>query len=169
MIGSAAGSGSVELRSGTARDLDSVVTIMNSAFDPAFGEAWTLAQCAGILPLTGVKLAIAEDEDRQPLGFSLHRTVADEAELLLIAVVREARNRGIGQRLLDRFISDAHHAHAHKVHLEVRENNPARAMYEAMGFRAVGRRKNYYSGADGTRFDALTFVKTLDVPHPGTL
>jgi ribosomal protein S18 acetylase RimI-like enzyme len=37
----------------------------------------------------------------------------------------------------------------------------AAALYRAAGFVSVGRRKNYYHGADGERFDAVTFVRDL--------
>ncbi|MEO5774243.1 MAG: GNAT family N-acetyltransferase [Sphingomicrobium sp.] len=150
------------LRRGTATDVDSIVRIMDSAFDPLFGEAWTRSQCAGILPMSGVVLTLAVGEDKEPFGFSLQRTIAGEAELLLIAVAREDQGRGIGRGLLDRFIADAQAAGATKVHLEVRENNPAIGMYRSAGFQQVGRRSEYYYGKDGSCFDALTFVQLLD-------
>ena len=99
--------------------------------------------------------------DGKVAGFSLHRTVAAEAELLLLAVAPERRRRGFGRGLLDHFIADARAAGAEKVHLEVRENNAALAMYKAAGFRLVGRRRDYYCGKDGSRFDALTFAKDV--------
>lgn len=169
MISAPPETGAVDLRAGSVSDLEAIVAIMDSAFDPAFGEAWTRAQCAGILPLSGVNLTIAEDEMLRPLGFSLHRAISGEAELLLLAVKQSAQRRGVGQYLLNRFISDARAAGALNVHLEVRENNPALAMYRRAGFRAAGRRKNYYSGKDGRSFDALTFVKNLAVPNSDAL
>ena len=39
------------------------------------------------------------------------------------------------------------------------EHGDAIAMYRAAGFLPVGRRRNYYRGSDGRRFDALTFAK----------
>lgn len=148
-------------RSGTEADLDTIVGIMNSAFDPLFGEAWTRSQCAGILPMSGVVLTVALANREDPVGFSLHRAVADEAELLLLAVNRSAQHRGIGRTLLEDFLSKAHAGGVRKVHLEVRENNPAVGMYRAAGFRFSGRRPDYYSGGEGARYDALTFVKHL--------
>src|SRR5436190_10939912 len=71
----------VHLRQGSVDDLGQVMRIMGAAFQPCFGEAWTRSQCAGILPMSGVKLTIAEDPD-VAVGFSLMRSVADEAELL---------------------------------------------------------------------------------------
>ena len=149
----------VTLRRGGLDDLDGVMHIMTAAFDPSFGEAWTRSQCAGILPMHGVTLTIAEIH-RRPVGFSLVRAVADEAELLLLAVDPAEQRRGVGQALLDEFIASALSGGAHRLHLEVRDGNPALQLYRKSGFREVGRRKNYYSGNDGRLFDALTLSRS---------
>ena len=149
----------VRLRPGTVGDLDDVMRVMTSAFPPSFGEAWTRSQCAGIMPLHGVTLTIAES-GRTPVGFSLVRAVADEAELLLLAVDPAEQRRGIGQALLDDFIASALSAGAHRLHLEVRDGNPAIELYRSSGFSPAGRRRNYYHGPDGDAYDAVTLLLT---------
>ena len=152
----------VYLQRGGSRDLDAVMEIMNGAFDPRFGEGWTRSQCAGILPMGGVMLMLAHGDDSdEPLGFSLYRTVSDEAELLLLAVAPKFRRCGIGRRLLDHFLENARDYGASRAHLEVREGNPAVTMYRAAGFSAVGRRRKYYRGSDGSQYDALTLALAL--------
>jgi ribosomal-protein-alanine N-acetyltransferase len=151
----------VTLEAGSSRDLDSVIEVMNAAFDDRFGEAWTRSQCAGILPLPGVRLVLARTGEGASVGFSLLRVVADEAELLLLAVSPQFRRRGIGRKLLDHFLESAHEAGAGRVHLEVRDGNPAVAMYRAAGFSTAGRRRKYYRGRGGGEFDALTLSKRL--------
>jgi len=148
------------LRHGEVGDLDQVMRIMNAAFRPCFGEAWTKSQCAGILPMRGVTLTIADDENG-PVGFSLVRSVADEAELLLLAVQPAQQGHGIGQLLLDDFVSAASSAGASKLHLEVRDGNPALDLYNKSGFHPAGRRRNYYHGPDGEAYDAVTLVLTI--------
>ena len=148
---------SVVLRPGEVGDLDAVMSIMCSAFPPDFGEAWTRSQCAGILPMSGVTLVIAESENG-PAGFSLVRAVADEAELLLLAVAPDDQRRGIGQALLDYFIDASRQGGAHKLHLEVRDGNAAMGLYQAAGFIPAGRRRNYYHGPNGEAFDAVTLM-----------
>lgn len=145
------------LRPGGADDLDAVMGIMCSAFSPCFGEAWTRSQCAGILPMNGVTLTIAEGSNG-PAGFSLVRAVADEAELLLLAVDRAEQRRGIGQALLDDFIDAARSHGARKLHLEVRDGNSAMGLYLSAGFVPAGRRRNYYHGPEGEAFDAVTLM-----------
>jgi ribosomal-protein-alanine N-acetyltransferase len=91
----------------------------------------------------------------------LFRTVADESELLLLAVLPVRHRQGIGRRLLDNFVARARSDGARRVHLEVRDGNPAIAMYRAAGFETVGRRRKYYHARDGREFDALTFAREL--------
>lgn len=158
---SAADPATVGIAAGTARDLDAVMAVMDSAFDHRFGEAWTRSQCAGILPLPGVRLILARTADGAPVGFSLLRTVADDAELLLLAVAPPFRRRGIGRKLLQHFLDLAQEAGAGRVHLEVREGNPAVAMYRRAGFSIAGRRRNYYRGPTGGEFDALSLTRIL--------
>jgi [ribosomal protein S18]-alanine N-acetyltransferase len=145
------------LRAGSLDDLDEVMRIMGQAFRPCFGEGWTRSQCAGILPMTGVALTIAEDEG-MAVGFSLSRAVADEAELLLIAVDPDRQGHGAGSLLLRHFISAARTHGASRMHLEVRDGNPAVSLYRRSGFLPAGRRRNYYKGPDGERYDAVTLM-----------
>ena len=147
---------------GSSADLDSVMSVMDSAFGRRFGEAWTRSQLAGILPMGGVCMVIARDDRTgETLGFSLFRTVADESELLLLAVVPDRHRCGIGRRLLDDYLERARNDRVARVHLEVRDGNPAVAMYRTAGFLPVGRRRNYYHAPDGRRFDAITFAHQL--------
>lgn len=143
-----------------AADLPHVIGIMADAFDPGFGEAWSEPQCSGILIMPGVWMTLARCEARAA-GFSIARIVADEAELLLIAVRADARRRGVGQALLTSFCENARRRGARRVHLEMRDGNAAASMYSAAGFEQVGRRPNYYRGAGAESFDALTLSRDL--------
>lgn len=149
-----------EIISASAGGLSAVMTVMREAFDPVFGEAWTLPQCESILAMPGSWLIIAMN-DGDPAGFALIRSAIFEAELLLIAVRSRFRRRGIGQQLLARVVSDCCSAKIECVHLEVRADNVATAFYEQQGFVRVGIRKNYYRGASGQFTDAITLTKTL--------
>jgi ribosomal-protein-alanine N-acetyltransferase len=152
--------GEVTIVDGFPADIDEVMSVMNDSFDPCYGEAWTAPQCAGLLPMPGVWLTLAR-ADGEAVGFAMARTVAQEAELLLLAVKSNRRNEGVGRLLLDAFMERALARGARRLHLEVREGNHAVNLYRRAGFTQVGRRRNYYSGRDGQIYDALTFARCV--------
>ncbi|MFC3124874.1 GNAT family N-acetyltransferase [Pseudoroseomonas globiformis] len=85
-------------------------------------------------------------------GFILLRVAADEAEILTLAVVPQARRLGLGAALLGGALGLAAAGGAGTMFLEVSANNrAAMALYCNMGFSQVGSRRRYY--ADGS--DAL--------------
>lgn len=149
--------------------VDGIMAVMSRAFDPRHGEAWNRRQVSDALLLgtchctlidaAGVIGPHGEDE---AAGFTLTRAVLDEEELLLIAVDPALRGKGLGAALLEQFIGDARARGSRRLFLEMRRGNPAAALYEAYGFRAVGVRPAYYRGQDGTRIDALSFAVELD-------
>ncbi len=152
----------VRITPGSFENIDQVMKVMDDAFGTRFGEAWTRSQLSGILPMAGVALTLAFDRSRETVvGFSLVRTVVDESELLLIAVLPSDQGRGVGSLLLDHFIGRAREEGVRRVHLEVRDGNPAIDMYRAAGFTPIGRRRNYYHATNGKRYDAITLAKQL--------
>jgi ribosomal-protein-alanine N-acetyltransferase len=149
----------ISIIEGGILDLDDVMGVMEDSFDPSYGEAWTAPQCAGLMPLPGVWLALARDGEGV-IGFSLGRVAAGEAELLLLAVKKSSQGKGAGELLLKRFMAVAQTRGAKRLHLEVRDGNHAVKLYTRAGFTPVGRRKNYYTGRDGQIYDAITLAKT---------
>ena len=104
-------------------------------------------------------LAVAGTE---PVGFALGRAVADEAEVLTLAVNPEARRTGLGRALMQAVAEEARRRGAVELFLEVAAANaPARALYAALGAVQAGRRRAYYPDGD----DAL--VLRLALSHPG--
>ncbi len=83
-------------------------------------------------------------------GLILLRVTADEAEILTIGVLPRLRRRGVARGLLQAGMAMAATLGARAIFLEVgTANQAAKALYEAAGFRQVGRRKAYYAnGAD---------------------
>ncbi len=148
--------------------VDQIMVVMDAAFDPAFGEAWNRRQIGDALtmPSTHVLLIDAQgdvihDVFTDPAGFVLSRHAADEEELLLIAVLPHHRTRGLGQALIDHLFDTASGRGAAKVFLEMRRGNPAISLYRKVGFEPIGERPNYYRMVDGSRVDAITFVRIL--------
>jgi len=144
--------------------IDSIMAVMDAAFDPAFGEAWTRRQVSEALVMRGTFCLLAGPDGQAPspgdpaVGFALSRGLLDEEELLLLAVIPTMRGRGIGQRLLERFVEAAQSRGATRMFLEMREGNEAEMLYRRAGFVNVGRRRHYYRRGHGAPMDAITFA-----------
>lgn len=82
-------------------------------------------------------------------GFVVWRVVADEAEIITIGVHPDARKSGIASAMLAIIENDIKKRGGKKIFLEVAENNePARKLYEANGYKKIGVRPKYYDGID---------------------
>ncbi|HEY1759556.1 MAG TPA: GNAT family N-acetyltransferase [Bryobacteraceae bacterium] len=72
-------------------------------------------------------------------------TAPGEREILNLAVAPSERRKGVALRLLENELGDQPENRQGSWFLEVRESNaPAIALYESVGFRRVGLRKDYY-------------------------
>ena len=95
------------------------------------------------------------------VGHGVLAVGAGEAQLLNVCVAPDAQGAGHGRALSARLVERAHVAGAGRVFLEVRiSNRVAMTLYDALGFREVGRRRGYYRTETG-REDAL--VMALDL------
>lgn len=144
--------------------IDAIMRVMDEAFDPAYGEAWTRRQISDVLvrPGTFCLIGHADGLPDEAQGFALSRKVLDEEELLLIAVRPQYRQQGIGRRMLDELHRAASLRGTRRLFLEMRDGNPARSFYENFGFCQIGRRRDYYRTAAYGPIDALTFVFDID-------
>jgi ribosomal-protein-alanine N-acetyltransferase len=146
--------------------LDGIMAVMEAAFDPAYGEAWTRRQVGDALTMPQTHFVLLAADGRTPddaadaAGFALSRRILDEEELLLIAVAPWARRRGLGHTLMRQFIAQSDCQGVARQFLEMRAGNPAEALYLAHGFKQVGRRPNYYRSGSLGPFDAVTYSRT---------
>jgi ribosomal-protein-alanine N-acetyltransferase len=149
------------VRLATARvgDLSAVMRVMDAAFEPAYGEAWSAAQLLTLFALPSARVALAWNGD-QPCGFSAARIAGPESELLLLAVDPAARGRGVGKQLMDDWQQWAASEGADDYFLEMRADNDAVHLYESAGFAECGRRSAYYRGGDGVLRDAITMRRS---------
>lgn len=108
-----------------------------------FAEPWDETALAALLAMPGAFGLLADGAE--PVGFVLARVAADEAEILTIAVLPEARRRGQAGRLLDAAATLAHQGGAAALFLEVAsDNGAALGLYAGRQFQTVGRRSHYY-------------------------
>src|SRR3546814_6110264 len=92
-------SGEIRLSDARIADTGAVMRVMEAAFDPAYGEAWSTAQLATLFALSTARVCLAWDGE-VPCGFSAARIAGPESELLLLAVDRSEEHTSELQSLM---------------------------------------------------------------------
>jgi ribosomal-protein-alanine N-acetyltransferase len=138
----------VRVRVGAAEDLLEVLALeRGTAEAPHWGESEYAAMIgrdeSGYIRR---RLLVAEAECTL-VGFAVGKVAGDVAELESVAVDSRARRRGIGRMLCEGVIDWSRQQGAAAIELEVRAaSGEAIDLYRGLGFVAVGRRTEYYSG-----------------------
>jgi ribosomal-protein-alanine N-acetyltransferase len=111
------------------------------------------------LEKTQSRCLVARDGE-EVVAYLLYWLVAEEMQILNIAVKSGCRRRGWGRLLLEKGIRDARGEGAWVATLEVRKSNEeAIALYQGNGFRILGTRLDYYREPEE---DALLMVRAFD-------
>lgn len=130
----------ISLRPMTAADLPDVLAIELTSYT----MPWTEATFRGLLRRRDADCLVATHADR-PVGYAIAWSILDQCELGNVAVGRDWRGLGIGRTLVLGVMEKARERRVREVFLEVRPTNVvAQRLYAALGFRLVGRRRNYY-------------------------
>ena len=83
--------------------------------------------------------------DNEVVGYIGSQSSIDESDVMNVAVHPDWRRQGIAEQLIENLIGELKNRGSKALMLEVRASNaPAIALYEKLGFRQVGLRKNYY-------------------------
>ena len=109
-----------------------------------FADPWSQQSIASELhnPLS---LWLVAQEGQTLLGYVGSQTCLDETDMMNIAVSPASRRQGIARALIEALVSALRERGSKQLTLEVRaSNDPARQLYESLGFLQVGLRKNYY-------------------------
>jgi ribosomal-protein-alanine N-acetyltransferase len=130
------------------RELDLPDVVRNE--NRAYPFPWTPGMFADCLRDTQFDNRVCLLGD-QVVGHAILSTGAGEAHVLNICIARRFQGFGWGRELMRHLLDRAARLHgARTVFLEVRPSNEiALALYRSMGFREVGRRRNYYPAAVG--------------------
>ena len=121
-----------------------------------FSMPWSEASVRSELtnPLSVWLVAV---EDGCVAGYIGSQSVMGEADMMNVAVLPDQRRKGIAEKLVQALVAALARNGVHCLTLEVRASNePAKALYEKLGFVSVGRRPNYYRNP---REDALILRK----------
>lgn len=110
-------------------------------------EHWSLQSIRDVLQYeNNIYYVVHSIEENQIIGFAGIMIIADEAELLNIAICPAFRRHGIGKLLLEKMLQAAVDGGACRILLEVRKSNlAARALYDRYSFKEIATRKDYYS------------------------
>lgn len=141
---------SPRLREATLDDAPALARIARDALP----EGWSEASLRTVLARAGACALTTEPV----VGFVLGWQIADEAEILTLAVERDFRGQGHGRALVVDLLARFREAGVKRVTLEVRSSNDAaRALYGSLGFAEAGQRTGYYRDGE----DALVLGAAL--------
>ena len=110
-----------------------------------FSDPWSENSVASELNNPLSLWLVAVDGDRVA-GYVGSQTVMDESDMMNLAVHPDYRCQGIGSRLVDELIKELKKKGSQRLTLEVRvSNEPAKRLYDELGFSEIAVRKRYYS------------------------
>lgn len=138
-------------------DLDRVLEIESKAFNPPWSrEAFLLELTKNIL----AKYIVVE-VDGKVVGYGGIWLILDEGHITNIAIDKEYRGLGLGDKLLEGLIQLCIDRDIKVITLEVRKSNEvAKELYKKHGFKECGIRPGYYTNNNE---DAIIMWKTIEV------
>ncbi|MDR0800903.1 MAG: ribosomal protein S18-alanine N-acetyltransferase [Endomicrobium sp.] len=126
------------------RFLDDIVKIEKQSF----ASPWTKEMLLDSAKNAAVKFKVSI-ENKTIVGYYIIIIVADETEILDIAVASEFRRRSFGQAMLVDIKKESTGRQSRFIFLEVRRNNAtALNLYKSFGFEEIDIRKKYYKNED---------------------
>lgn len=133
----------------------------------SFPQPWTRSMFERELSLPISHFFVARLDDRI-VGYGGYWQIDCEGHIVNLAVDPAYRARGYGRQILTYCLDLMARQNISRALLEVRQSNqPARALYESLGFVVVGQRRKYY-----TTEDALLMEKNMEnipgIPAPRT-
>ena len=125
-----------------------------------FHDPWSEKSVASELNNPLSLWLVALDGDRVA-GYVGSQSVLGESDMMNVAVHPDYRRQGIAEQLCLALVEALKEKGNHCLTLEVRSSNePAKALYEKLGFGQIGLRKNYYRNP---REDALILRKEWEI------
>jgi [ribosomal protein S18]-alanine N-acetyltransferase len=138
-------------------DLPDLLIIEAASFVQPWSKANLLSELSKIPPT----MYVTRSDPAGPiLGYICFWLVADEIQMLNLAVHPAYRRQGLGRTLMTFLLTRAREEKALKVFLEVRPSNQAAlGLYRSLGFEILYRRPRYY---DSEGEDALVMEWPLN-------
>lgn len=109
------------------------------------GSPWNVSQFEQEWSLPYSHLWLAYDQ-QQVIGFLNIHVLADEAEVMNIAILPSYRGQKVAQTLFKYSLEFCQSVEVSRMFLEVRVTNwSAKHLYQKVGFNVIGTRKQYYA------------------------
>lgn len=142
----------IEIKKMTASHVAQIAALEKQCFSDPWSEKSISSELENDLSLW----LVAVDGDTVA-GYIGSQAVMGEADMMNVAVGTDYRRQGIAQKLILALMDELKKAGNVCLTLEVRASNePAKALYEKLGFVQVGRRPKYY---EKPKEDALILRK----------
>lgn len=123
-----------------------------------FSDPWSEKSVTSELD-NPLSLWLIAEADGVVAGYVGSQTVLDSADMMNLAVSQDFRRQGIGEQLVNSLTEALAEKGVKTLLLEVRiSNEPAKQLYQKLGFEIVGKRPRYY---EKPREDALILRKEL--------
>ncbi len=125
-----------------------------------FSDPWNAASIASELN-NKLSFWLTALDGETVAGYIGSQTVLGETDMMNVAVHPAFRRQGIAESLVNALVEGLRERGSHCLTLEVRSSNePAKKLYEKLGFSQVGRRPNYYRHP---KEDALILRKEWEI------
>lgn len=142
----------IELEMLSKKHLNSIIRIENENFAMPWGRASLEKEIKNKMSIYVVAL-----EDKNVVGYGGMWHVVNEGHITNIVVDKDYRNKGIATMIINRLMEIGRQKEMIGLTLEVRMSNvPAKSLYNKLGFKIEGIRKEYY---DDNKEDAIIMWK----------
>ncbi len=124
-----------------------------------FSEPWTERGFEYALDVSENVFLVAERIDGHISGYCGLYALADEGEIVSVAVEETSRRQGLGRAMVEELLVSAARQGVQRIYLETRVSNEAAiALYRQMEFLPCGTRKGFYRWPDE---DALCMSRSV--------
>ena len=135
-------------------DTEAIEAIEQACFSDPWSRAGIEAQLSNKYGMSVVAAL-----DGKPIGYVMGIALYETCEIVNVAVDPDFRRQGAARLMMSGFLDACRGKDVRQVLLEVRESNMAAiGLYESFGFRAYGKRKDYY---ENPAEDAVLMVVEL--------
>ncbi len=126
------------------RHIDGLVEVEEQCFNSGFARKTFEKEL-----VNKIAVYFVAEIGEKPVGYAGLWNICGAADIIDVAVHKEFRRQGIGEKLIGKLIECCKNEDISEINLEVRISNlAAQNLYKKMGFSEVGQRPNYYENRE---------------------